>query len=103
MRKVFGLKKASPLGILTAEYIFMGVLISLFSVFLGFYTAAFILADKCYPELTLKTINLVHGQIFHSLPLAAAGYSLLIFIFYWFFARSQVKSIARIVRTERRD
>lgn len=103
MKRIFGLKKASPLGILTAEYIFMGVLISLFSVFLGFYTAAFILAEKCYPELTLETINLVHQQIFHNLPLTAAGYSLLIFVFYWFFARSQVKSIARILRMERRD
>ncbi|HBA59979.1 MAG TPA: hypothetical protein DCZ92_04000 [Elusimicrobia bacterium] len=79
----------------------MGVVISLFSVFLGFYTAATIMADNCYPELGLETIKLVHRQIFNSLPIAAAGYSSLVFIFYWFFARGQVNRIVRTLKQTR--
>jgi len=98
MKKIFGFIKMSSLDVLAAEYIGLGVLVSLFSIFLGFYAAAFILADQCYPELGLATIEIIHRQIFHNLALWAAGYSLVIFILYWVFAGAQVKSIVKIAR-----
>lgn len=87
--------KMSPLTRLTAEYTGMGVLISLFSIFFGFYSAALLMADKCYPELGLETIQAVHRQIFNNLNVAMAGYSLLIFTFYWFFAKNHIKNILK--------
>lgn len=98
MKKIFGIAKISPLTRLTAEYVGMGVVVSLFSIFFGFYAAALLMADKCYPELSLATIQTIHRQIFHNLDLAVAGYSFLIFIFYWFFAKNQIRNILMIAR-----
>lgn len=98
MRKIPGLKKMSPLGILTAEYVAVGVVVSLLSAFLGFYSAAYIIAEKCYPELGIETIQLVHRQLFHNMALGAAVYTLVIFALYLVFARSQLKSIFKMAR-----
>lgn len=103
MKKIFGLVKMSPLQILTAEYIGIGVVVSVFSAFLGFYCAAFVVADKCYPELAVETIQIVHRQLFHNMALAAGGYSLVVFSLYWFFARGQIKHILRIARQAERE
>ena len=98
MKKTFGFITMSPLGMLTAEYITIGVVVALFSAFLGFYSAACIIADKCYPELSLETIQLVHRELFHNMAVAAAVYSLIIFALYWFFARGQVKKIVALAQ-----
>jgi hypothetical protein len=98
MKRFIKVKKISPLTRLTAEYIGMGVLVSLFSTFFGFYAAALLMADKCYPELGIDTIQTIHRQIFKNLDLALAGYSSLIFVFYWFFAKNQIKNILAIAR-----
>lgn len=102
MKKLFGLVTISPLGLLTGEYIAMGVVVALFSALLGFYSAAFIIAEKCYPELRLETIQLVHRDLFHNMPLAVAVYGLMIFALYWFFARSQVKKITALAQQRER-
>ena len=88
----------SPLEILTTEYIGVGVVVSLFSAFLGFYSAAYVVAEKCYPELAVETIQAVHRQLFHNMGLAALVYALLIFSLYWFFARGQIKHILKIAK-----
>jgi len=89
--------RGRTLGVLTAEYVGVGVVVSLLSAFLGFYGAAFIIADKCYPELGLETIQLVHRALFHNMALAAGAYSLLIFALYWVFARGQLKRLKELV------
>ena len=102
MKKLFGLVNTSPLALLTSEYIVIGVVVSMFSALLGFYSAAFIIADKCYPELSLQTVQLVHRDLFHNMPLAIAVYGLMIFALYWFFARSQVKKITELAQQRQR-
>jgi len=88
--------RGRALKILTAEYVGVGVVVSLLSAFLGFYGAAFIIADKCYPELGLETIQLVHRALFRNMALAAAFYSILIFSLYWVFARGQIKRLREL-------
>jgi len=95
MKRITGSLKNSASGRLTLEYISVGVVVSLLSAFLGFYSAAFIIADKCYPELGLETIQTVHRQLFHNMALAAAIYALVLFSLYWFLARSQIKNLLR--------
>ncbi|MDD2804897.1 MAG: hypothetical protein PHV33_05025 [Elusimicrobiales bacterium] len=84
------------MGRLTAEYVGVGVVVSLLSAFLGFYGAAFVIADKCYPELGLETIQLVHRALFHNMALAAAVYSIFIFSLYWVFARGQIRRLREL-------
>ena len=98
MRNIFASLKRSPLGVLTAQYVAVGVVVSLLSAFLGFYSAAYIIAEKCYPELGVETIQLVHRQLFHNMALGAAVYTLVIFALYLVFARSQLRSILEMAR-----
>jgi hypothetical protein len=91
MKKIFGIVRLSPIGVVRAEYVGLGVLMSLLSAFLGFYSAAFIMADKCFPELGVGTIQAVHRELFSGIPLAAAGYTLLVFALFWVFAREHIK------------
>lgn len=74
-------------GIQGREFIGLGVTVSLLSALLGFYTAAYLMADKCYPELGIDTIQAIHRELFHNIGIAAATYALAVFALFWFFTR----------------
>ncbi|OGS12968.1 MAG: hypothetical protein A2234_03000 [Elusimicrobia bacterium RIFOXYA2_FULL_58_8] len=98
MGKFLGQSRPRTLKTMTVEYVAVGVVVSLASVLLGFYSAAFIIAEKCYPELGVETISAVHRQLFYGMPLAMAVYALSVFALYWFFARGHVKSMASLMK-----
>lgn len=96
MKKIFEPVRLSPIGRLRAEYIGLGVLMALLSAFLGFYSAAFVAADKCFPELGLRTLQDAHRALFRDLPVFAALYSAAVFSLYWVFARSHLRRLAEM-------
>lgn len=51
------------------EYTLAGTLISMFSIFLGFYASAITFAAQSYPELNISLINLIHRKIIANLVL----------------------------------
>jgi len=52
-----------------AEFTLAGTLISLFSIFLGFYSSAITFAAQSYPQLNADIIELIHRQIISNLIL----------------------------------
>lgn len=58
-------------GFPVAEYTVAGTLISLFSIFLGFYAAAITFASQSYPELRIEIIDLIHRRIISNLVLTS--------------------------------
>lgn len=56
-------------GFPVLEYTMAGTLISLFSIFLGFYAAAITFASQSYPELNAGVIDMIHRRIISNLVL----------------------------------
>lgn len=54
------------------EYAVAGSLISMFSMFLGFYAAAVTFAAQSYPQLEPALIDLIHRRIVSNLGLTVA-------------------------------
>ncbi|HAF95693.1 MAG: hypothetical protein A2X34_06625 [Elusimicrobia bacterium GWC2_51_8] len=55
-----------------AEYTIAGTLISLFSIFLGFYASAITFASQSYPELNIGVIIAIHNSIISNLIVTAS-------------------------------
>jgi hypothetical protein len=70
-----------------AEYTAAGALISLFSIFLGFYASAITFAAQSYPELNVGVINEIHRRIISNLILTSAVATPLIAGLFYLLAR----------------
>lgn len=70
-----------------AEYTAAGALISLFSIFLGFYASAITFASQSYPELNIGVINEIHRKIISNLVLTSAVATPLIAGLFYMLAR----------------
>lgn len=70
-----------------AEYTAAGALISLFSIFLGFYASAITFAAQSYPELNIGVINEIHRRIISNLILTSAVATPLIAGLFYLLAR----------------
>ncbi|OGR52908.1 MAG: hypothetical protein A2049_07335 [Elusimicrobia bacterium GWA2_62_23] len=70
-----------------AEYTAAGALISLFSIFLGFYASAITFAAQSYPELNVSVINEIHRRIISNLILTSAVATPLIAGLFYLLAR----------------
>ena len=69
------------------EYTLAGTLISMFSIFLGFYASAITFAAQSYPELNISLINLIHRKIISNLVLMSVTALPLIAALFYMLAR----------------
>lgn len=77
-----------------AEYTIAGALISLFSIFLGFYASAITFASQSYPELNIGVIISIHNSIISSLILTASTVVPLIAGLFYMLARRHASIMA---------